>query len=310
MRILVTGGSGSLGRDLVPALLGRGDQVVVLDRECGALRGHGSRLQLIEGSVEDRTAASRAVRGVDAVVHLAWSFADDLRTLIEQDLLGQQILLDLCRAEKVRRFVCASSAVVYGKPLHNPIGEEHPLRPLEARKPAYGLAKEFAEKLALLAGRSGGPPATVLRFWWAFGGEIGGRHLRDLLRTAASGEPLRVPAGSGGSFLSAQDLNQAVGLSLSHPAAPGAVFNLASAYVSWEEIARMVVEVTGSRAGVELVPASRWTGAPFLADAWELDDRLARERLGYRPLRDPAGLRDQLQASIARTWQALSGEAR
>ena len=133
MRILVTGGNGSIGRDLVPALLGRGDEVVVLDRELCALQGHGSGLELIEGSVEDRAAVARALRGVSAVVHLAWSFSDDPGALIERDLLGQQVLLELCRAGKISRFVLASSAVVYGKPLGGPIDEHHPLRVLEGR---------------------------------------------------------------------------------------------------------------------------------------------------------------------------------
>jgi UDP-glucose 4-epimerase len=307
VRVLVTGGNGSVGRDLVPALLDRGNEVVVLDREVSALRIHGERrhLDLIEGALEDRAVAERAVRGAHAVVHLAWSFADDLRTLLEKDLSAEQSLLDLARAEGVRRFVYASSAVVYGKPLRTPIGEDHPLLVLQARKPAYALAKEMGEKLALLAGLGAGPPATVLRFWWSFGGEIGGRHLRDLLRTAASGEPVRVPQGCGGSFLSAGDLAQGVLLALSEPGAAGRVFNLQSAYLTWEEVAGMAVAATGGKGNVELVPPAQWTGAPFLADAWRLDDSLARERLGYRPGAGPVALRLQLQQAIARTWQRL-----
>jgi nucleoside-diphosphate-sugar epimerase len=44
-----------------------------------------------------------------------------------------------------------------------PIDEEHPLLVLEARKPAYGMAKEFAEKLTLLAARTDGFPVTIFR---------------------------------------------------------------------------------------------------------------------------------------------------
>ncbi|MGZ6124294.1 MAG: NAD-dependent epimerase/dehydratase family protein [Myxococcales bacterium] len=143
LRVLVTGGNGSVGRDLVPALLDRGNEVVVLDRELSALRALGGRrhLDLIRGAIEDRSTAAAALRGADAVVHLAWSFADDVKTLLERDLLGEQLLLELSRAGNVRRFLYASSAVVYGKPARSLIDEGHPLRPLQARKPAYGLAK-------------------------------------------------------------------------------------------------------------------------------------------------------------------------
>jgi len=146
-----------------------------------------------------------------------------------------------------------------------PIEEDHPLCVLEARKPACGMAKEFAEKLTLLAARTEGPPATVLRFWWAFGEEIGGRYLSEMLRTAA-GKTLLVPADSGGSFLSMEDLIQVVELILLNPGSFGQVFNLSSLYVTWEEIARMMVEVTGSSARVQVVCPTEWAGAAFLAD--------------------------------------------
>lgn len=305
MRVLVTGGNGSVGRELVPALLARGHRLVVLDRELGALPRSHPALELIPGGVEDAAAVAQAARGAEAIIHLAWSFADDPRILLEQDLRGHLLLLEAARAQGVRHFVYSSTAVVYGRPIRVPIDEEHPLRVLEARKPAYGMAKEFAEKLTLLAARTDGPPATVVRFWWAFGETIGGRHLRDMLRTAASGKPLVVPADCGGSFLSMEDFIQAVELLLLSPRSFGQVFNLASLYVTWEEVARMAAEATGSCAKVEVVPVAEWKGAAFLADRWELDDRKIRGGLGFKPARDPAGVRAALRRAIAQTWQQV-----
>lgn len=304
MRILVTGGNGSIGRELVPALLARGHDVVALDKVLEALQALSHpRLELVSGAIEDAAAVAEASRGSEAIIHLAWSFSDDPQVLLEQDLRGHLLLLDAAKSQGVQHFIYTSTAVVYGKPIRVPIDEDHPLRVLEARKPAYGIAKEFAEKLTLLAARTQALPATILRFWWAFGDEIGGRHLREMLRTAAAGKPLLVPADCGGSFLSMQDFIQAVELILLNPRSFGQVFNLASAYVTWEEIARMAVEITGSSAGVEVIPATEWTGAAFLADRWELDDRRIREKLGFKPARDPADVRDALRRAIARTWQ-------
>ncbi|MEK6716227.1 MAG: NAD(P)-dependent oxidoreductase, partial [candidate division NC10 bacterium] len=215
MRILVTGGSGSVGRELIPALLARDHRVVVLDKEVGALQPLTQPgLELVPGAVEDAGVIVEAARGAEVIIHLAWSFSDDLRILLEQDLRGHLLLLEVASKEGVRHFLYTSTAVVYGKPIRVPIDEDHPLRVLEARKPAYGMAKEFAEKLTLLAGQTGGVPVTILRFWWAFGAEIGGRHLREMLRTAAAGKPLVVPADCGGSFLSMEDFNLAVELIL------------------------------------------------------------------------------------------------
>jgi UDP-glucose 4-epimerase len=308
MRILVAGGNGSVGQGLIPHLLDRGHQVVVLDKELGVARkiAH-PRLSFVQTAIEDPATVGRAAAGVEAIVHLAWSFSDDPRVLVEQDLRGHALLLEAAGRSKVSHFVYASTAMVYGKPVRIPIDEDHPLNVLAARKPAYGVAKEFAENLTLLAGQ-GGLSSTVLRFWWAFGDEIGGRHLRDLLRTSAEGKPLAVPANCGGSFLTQDDFNLAVETILQRPAAAGRVFNLASAYVTWEDVARMVMEVTGGRGGIDVVPCEVWTGAAFLADRWELDDRRIRMQLGFTPCREVSAVRDALRQAITATWRKLQAK--
>lgn len=47
------------------------------------------------------------------------------------------------------------------------------------------------------------------------------------------------------------------------------------------------------------------TGAAFLADRWELDDRRIRNQLGFVPAREPAGVREALKRAIARTWERV-----
>jgi len=308
MHILVTGGNGSVGQGLIPHLLDRGHHVVVLDKELGVAQkiAH-PRLSFVQAAIEDPATVGRAAAGVEAIVHLAWSFSDDPRVLVEQDLRGHALLLEAAGRNKVSHFVHASTAVVYGKPVRIPIDEDHPLNVLAARKPAYGVAKEFAENLARLAGQ-GGLSSTVLRFWWAFGDEIGGRHLREMLRTAAEGKTLAVPADCGGSFLSQEDFNLAVETVLQRPAAIGRVFNVASAYVGWDEVARMVLEVTGGTGGIEQVPRAAWSGAAFLADRWELADQRIRTALGFTPARDAAEVRLALHRAIAATWERMRAQ--
>jgi len=308
MRILVTGASGSVGRGLIPALLAHGHHVIGLDKEAGAeLPLAHPRFSFVRSAIEDPATVGRAAAGADAIVHLAWSFSDDPRVLVEQDLRGHAVLLEAAGRHKVAHFVYTSTAVVYGKPVRTPIDEDHPLNVLAARKPAYGVAKEFAEKLTLLAGQAG-LSSTVLRFWWAFGDEIGGRHLREMLRTAAEGKSLAVPADCGGSFLSQEDFNLTIEAILRCPATVGRVFNLASAYVGWDEVARMVVEIVGGKGAIDLVPRASWTGAAFLADRWELADQQIRTVLGFKPTRDAAEVRLALHRAIAATWKRLRAQ--
>jgi nucleoside-diphosphate-sugar epimerase len=78
MRILITGANGSIGRDLVPALLLRGHEVVALDREVEALVPH-PRLRIVRGLVEDRSRTKISL----FVRDLLRGFARDSMNLIE-----------------------------------------------------------------------------------------------------------------------------------------------------------------------------------------------------------------------------------
>ena len=304
-RILVTGGAGSCGVFLTDSLLERGYEVTVFDKDTGPLQLRKDKgLTLIEGVLEDRSAVKKAVEGKDAVVHLAWSFSTDPMVTLEQDLKGHINLLEEMADQKTGHLVYTSTAVVYGKPRYSPIDENHPLIVEEARKPLYGIAKAAAEKLCLMYWKERGLPATVIRFWWAFGGDIGGRHLREMLKTAAAGEPLEVPGDSGGSFLYLEDFYQGVEKCLFAPASFGQTFNLATVYVTWDEVAGIVREVTGSISEIRSVPSSQWKGSAFLADPWELDDSLARHLLGYAPT-DPGRAKALLKSAIAARWEKM-----
>ncbi|MHB1012187.1 MAG: NAD-dependent epimerase/dehydratase family protein [Desulfobacteria bacterium] len=308
-KILITGGAGSCGRVLTASLLGRGYEVRVIDKDVGPLRSVGEKgLTLFQAGVEDRDALKSAMDGVDAVLHLAWSFSEDPLVVLEQDLRGHIYLLEEMAARNVRHLIYASTAVVYGKPRYSPIDEEHPLRVEEARKPLYGIAKAAAEKLCLMYGKTKGPPATVVRFWWAYGDDIGGKHLREMLKNASAGIPLEVPGDSGGSFLHMADLAQGVDRCLFNPVAYGRTFNFATVYVTWEEVAGIARDVTGSRSGIRCVPREEWTGAAFLSDPWELSDSLARELLGYRPMEAPAA-KASLNVAISNCWEAMRRNA-
>ena len=307
-KVLVTGGAGWVGLDWTPYLLERGYEVWVLDVNVEPLRHiDDSRLMLIQSGVEDRDAVRRAMEGVDAVVHLAWSFSSDPLETVQTDLVGHIYVLEEAVSQKVSHLIYTSTAVVYGKLQYSPIDEDHPLVVEEARKPLYGIAKQFTEKTCLMYMKQHGMPVTIIRFWWAYGREIGGRHLREMLKTAAAGEPLEVPVGSGGSFVSMEDMSQALGLCIFNPDAYGKTFNFATAYVTWEEFAEIVREVTGNRCEIKRVPRDQWTGSAFLADPWALDDSLARKVLGYTPT-EASRAKADLKAVIAKRWEAMQEE--
>jgi UDP-glucose 4-epimerase len=219
--------------------------------------------------------------------------------LLASDLKGHILLLDAAAAERISHFFYTSTAVVYGKPAKSPLTEEDPCLVEEARKPFYGIAKLAAEKLLLAYFRTKTLPVTIFRFWWAFGEEIGGRHLRDMIKLAQAGEPLTVPKDAGGSFLHLDDLATALLLAFQKPKTFGEIFNLSTLFLSWEEVARIIIEVTDSSSPLQVISAKEWKGAPFLSDIWELSTAKAEKVFAYRPTLSPSDARQRLKQAIA-----------
>ncbi len=125
----------------------------------------------------------------------------------------------------------------------------------EARKPLYALGKYAAEELCKMYHKERGLPATILRFWWAFGESIGGRHLRELIGRFLKNQPVEMVRGAGGAFLSMGDLAKAVKLAMANPAASGQTYNLGTFFLTWEEIATRVIALAGSKSNLQFIPS-------------------------------------------------------
>ena len=306
MKFLITGGAGSAGKPLALSLLEKGHSVRVLDKKVDGFQSLGHKnLEFIKGGIEDLSVIKEAVKGIDVIVHLAWSFSDDPIELLGSDLKGHVLLLDVAAAEKISHFFYTSTAVVYGKPIKSSITEEDPCLVEKARKPFYGIAKLMAEKLSLVYFKTKGLPVTIFRFWWSYGEDIGGRHLRDLIKLAQAGDPLMVPEGAGGSFLHLDDLTNAILLAIQKQKTFGEIFNLSTLFLSWEEVAWIIIEVTNSSSPLEVIPAGEWKGPSFLADIWELSIEKAEQFFTYRSTLSYLTAKQRLKEAIAKCYKDM-----
>jgi nucleoside-diphosphate-sugar epimerase len=138
--VVVPGGAGYVGAVLVPRLLAEGYRVRVLDlfiygkEALGAVAGH-PHLELIEGDVRDPATVTEALRGADAVIHLA-CISNDPSVELDPEL-SKSVNLDsfgpfvrAAKAAGVRRFIFASSGSVYGVSDSPQVTEDHPLVPV------------------------------------------------------------------------------------------------------------------------------------------------------------------------------------
>jgi len=144
-KVLITGGAGFLGINLIRHLMARGYELSSLDVEEFDYPERG-RIEAIKGDIRDKALVDRAMEGVDFVVHTAAALPlyspEDIYTT---DVEGTRNVLDAALRHGVKRFVHVSSTAVYGIPDHHPLYETDKL---EGVGP-YGQAKIQAEMICL-----------------------------------------------------------------------------------------------------------------------------------------------------------------
>jgi UDP-glucose 4-epimerase len=172
-RVLVTGGAGFIGSNLVSALLADGCAVTVLDNLSSGYQANLAswpQIRFVAGDVRDPAAVADAILGASVVFHLAASVGnkrsiDDPVTDAEINVLGTVRVLEAARAHKVRKIVSSSSAGIFGELKTLPIREDHPVEP----DTPYGSSKLCSEKLCLAYAKLYDVEAVCLRYFNVYG---------------------------------------------------------------------------------------------------------------------------------------------
>ena len=172
-KVLVTGGAGFIGSNLVKYLVANGNSVTVLDNFSSGYQNNLSpfpTVRIIEGDVRDKNAVEKAIAGAEVVFHLAASVGN--KRSIDQPILDAEInvlgtlqVLEAARTEGVRKIVASSSAGIFGELKTMPIKEDHPIEP----DTPYGCTKLCEEKLCLSYAKLYDIEAVCLRYFNVYG---------------------------------------------------------------------------------------------------------------------------------------------
>jgi UDP-glucose 4-epimerase len=331
MRYLITGGAGFIGSHLVDALMTRGESVLVLDDLSTGRRENlehaldSELVEFIEGSVVDESLVDTCFGSVDRCVHLASAVGVQLvvsRPLdsLQRNVRGNDVVISAAARHRCP-LLFTSTSEIYGKHSDGALAEDSDriVGPPSTLRWSYATAKAYGEALAFSYVREYGSDMIVTRLFNTVGPRQTGAYgmvLPRFVRQALAGDDLTV-YGNGTQarcFAHVLDVIYGIMLLLEEEQAVGRAFNIgATTETAIVELARIVIERTGSDSAIRLVPYDEayedgfeelgrrkpdtgalheltgWTPARNVDDA--IDDVVAFERRARRPRLVNRGLR-------------------
>lgn len=145
MKVLVTGGAGFLGINLIRFLLKKDCAIVSLDT-VDFDYPEANKIKVVRGDIRDEQTLNIAMEGCDQVVHSAMALPlYEEKEIMTTGIDGTRLLLETAEKKEINRFVHISSTAVYGIPDHHPLYENDKLDGVGP----YGKAKVEAEQVCL-----------------------------------------------------------------------------------------------------------------------------------------------------------------
>ena len=328
-RVLVTGGAGFIGSHLTERLIERGDAVTVLDDLSTGRRENLEALDgrpgfaFVDGSVLDEELVQRLASQADLVFHLAaavgvdWVLRHPLRSL-ETNIRGTENVLRACAPGR-RRLLIASTSEVYGKNDRDALSEDDDrvLGSARLSRWSYAAAKSIDEAFALAYWYERQLPVVVVRLFNTVGPRqtgVYGMVVPRLVGQALRNEPLTV-YGDGQQtrcFTNVRDVVRALLALVATPSAAGEIFNIGQpSEIGILDLARRIVEVTGSASEIKLVPYEAAEAYGELATGYEdMRRRIpdARKLYRYTGFRPSTPLDETLREVVEYARSAVSGQ--
>ena len=272
MKYLITGGAGFIGSHLAEKLVNTGAEVTIVDNFSTGLSSNLKSIEgkyhIFRGSILDRSVMADLVLQSDYVVHLAaalgvFNIVNKPLESLKTNLQGSEIVLEA--ADKYKKPVLiASTSEVYGKNNKVPLNEEddriigHPLK----SRWSYSEAKAVDESLAYFYYLENKLPIRIVRFFNTVGPRQVGNYgmvVPRFVSAALKNQPLQV-YGDGDQircFCHVDDAVRALLLVMDSDKAVGNVFNIGNnQQISIIELAKKIIEITGSKSEIVKVPYS------------------------------------------------------
>ncbi|MBN2471150.1 MAG: NAD-dependent epimerase/dehydratase family protein [Anaerolineae bacterium] len=318
MRVFITGGTGFLGKNLIPRLVQDGYRVRLLVRQPAAqtwLKAYASQIEVFPGALEDAYSLQAGMAGCTHVIHAGGLFrmwgseADFYRVNVE----GTQHVIDAALHNHVQRLIHISTIAVIGNPVPGMIVDEnHPPHPATP----YQRSKLAGEQLVCRAAKQRGLNAVILRPGAFYGPHGHYAFNRLFFEDPLKGLLIKVHRGRRVIFPTyIEDIAAAAVQTLTQGEA-GEIYNICGTPLTHNEINRIVSQLAGittrrlnAPAAGMLLLAHLWTRfshftgqepyypinlRTYVFNDWHTSNLKARQALDFRPTAFEEGARRTL----------------
>jgi UDP-glucose 4-epimerase len=272
MKVLITGGAGFIGSHLAERLLGRGDEVYILDdlstgsiENIASIKNHPNLTYHID-TIRNYRLTAELVDTCDIIYHLAAAvgvrlIVESPVNTIETNIRGTDIVLSLA-AKKRKRVLITSTSEVYGKRNRVPFSEDDDLvmGPTSKGRWSYACSKAIDEFLAIAYWKEKRVPTVIARLFNTVGPRQTGRYgmvIPNFVQQALTGQDLTI-YGDGSQtrcFTHVSDVIGALIAIAEHPNAVGEVYNIGSNHeITILDLAKKIRQMVGSESEIVFVP--------------------------------------------------------
>jgi len=253
MKIIVTGGSGFIGSNVVK-YLSQNHEVKIFDFK----KPDNLDNEFIQGDITDSKHVINSIKDCDVVIHLAATLGvvntetNPVLTL-DTNLGGTINVLEACKINKIKKIIFSSSSEVYGEPLKIPMDEDDKPVPMTT----YGIAKFAAEEYIKAYSKTFGLEYTLFRLFNVYGDQQATDWvLPEFVSKAISNKDIIVH-GDGlqtRSFCYVTDISNAFSLTLDK--ANGQLINIGNNHepITIKELANKIIELSNSKSSVKFIP--------------------------------------------------------
>lgn len=258
MNIFLTGGTGFIGSWVVRELLNSSPdhRLVLLARTPDKIPAYlvNNRISMIQGTLTDFDVISTAMNNCDACIHLALGWGETPLDMLENDTRCTIHILQRAVQLKMKKFIYTSSTAAGGhdRPAISESSASHPAD-------LYGATKLASEAYVRGVSTQFGLPAHIIRPGYTFGNPaIDGattqvdHRIHTIVQAALKNAPIHLIKEDGTQFISAPILAKLFSGCLLLRESCQTFYGLGTRFISWEKIARMAIEKTGSRSSINI----------------------------------------------------------